>query len=264
MTAVQTGNIMLRVGAFQLHDISLAIPAGQITAIVGPNGSGKSTLLQVFARLLNADQGQVIIDGKPLKSYKPVQFAQTLSMLPQSKNVMPDLTVRELVSYGRSPYKRLFDRMTSEDENIVDWAMEATGTKRHENRMYHTLSGGEQQKARIALALAQRTDIILLDEPTTFLDIAHQLEVMDMLQQINREHGLTVIMVLHDLQQAANYCHYMIAMRQGKVLETGKPKEIINTHFMEKVYRIEAKVKFEDEYPIIIPIKTLEANRRSY
>ncbi|WP_240762863.1 ABC transporter ATP-binding protein [Paenibacillus thalictri] len=255
MTAVQTGQIELNVGAFRLQDITLSFPAGKITAIIGPNGSGKSTLLKVISRLLQADRGEVSIHGKPMKDYKALEFAKTMSMLTQWKNQLPELTVKELVSFGRAPYKRMFDRQTAEDETIVEWAMTVTGTKRHEHRMYHTLSGGEQQKSRIAMALAQKTSIILLDEPTTFLDIAHQLDVMEMLQNINRDYGLTIIMVLHDLQQAATYCHHMIAMKQGRILEIGKPAEIINPAFLKLVYGIEAKVKFEEGYPLIIPIR---------
>ncbi|MFD0677655.1 MULTISPECIES: ABC transporter ATP-binding protein [unclassified Paenibacillus] len=258
MTSIQTEHIELHVGSFQLHDISVSIPAGKVTAIVGPNGSGKSTLLKIITQLLQADKGNVLINSKPVKEYKTLELAQTLAMLTQSKHSLPDLTVRELITYGRSPYKRLFDRITSDDTNIIDWAMEVTSTKKHENRMFHTLSGGEQQKARIAMALAQQTTIILLDEPTTFLDIAHQLDVMEMLQKINQEFKITIVMVLHDLQQAASYCDYLIAMKNGKIKVTGKPGEIISSHFLEDVYNIEAKVTFVDTYPIIIPIKTLK------
>ncbi|GCL71186.1 iron-dicitrate ABC transporter ATP-binding protein [Paenibacillus naphthalenovorans] len=259
MTAIQTNHMAFHAGAFRLHDISLSIPSECMTAIVGPNGSGKSTLLKLMSQLLLPDQGEIYIRGKQAKTYPAIALAKIVSMLTQSKHSLPDMTVRELVSYGRSPYKRLFDRMTADDERIVDWAMEVTGTKRHEQRMFHTLSGGEQQKARIAMALAQKTSIILLDEPTTFLDIAHQLDVMEMLQKINREYRITIVMVLHDLQQAARYCHYMIAVKNGKIMTTGKPKDIINPAFLKEVYQIEAKVTFADEYLMIIPVKTLES-----
>ncbi|MEI7025791.1 ABC transporter ATP-binding protein [Paenibacillus sp. y28] len=255
MTAIQTRQVGLNVGHFHLHDISLTIPTGKMTTIVGPNGSGKSTLLKIITQLLQADQGEVLIYNQSAKQYKPIDLAKTMSMLPQSKGILPDLTVRELISFGRSPHKRLFGRLTQEDEHIIDWAMDVTGTKRHEDRMFQTMSGGEQQKARIAMALAQKTDIILLDEPTTYLDIAHQLDVMEMLQHINQKYNITIVMVLHDLQQAGAYCDYMIAMKQGKVVATGKPKELITSFFLKDVYHIEAKIKFEDDYPIIIPIK---------
>jgi iron complex transport system ATP-binding protein len=262
MAAIHTDRIELDVGVFRLQHITVSIPTGDVTAIVGPNGSGKSTLLKIITRLLDADSGTVTINGKPVQAYKSAEMAQTVAMLTQSKNGLPEMTVKELVAYGRAPYKRLFDRMTDNDHGIVDWAMQTTGTKKHEDRMFHTLSGGEQQKARIAMALAQKTTIILLDEPTTFLDIAHQLDVMEMLQTINREYGITIVMVLHDLQQAAHYCDYIIAMKNGIVAETGKPKDIISPLFLEKIYNIQAKVRFEDEYPVIIPLKTLSTPRR--
>lgn len=259
MSAIETEHIHHQVSFFQMNDVTVSIPLGQITAIVGPNGSGKSTLLKIITKLLKADQGSIRVNGKSIHDYKQSEFAKTISMLTQSKGSLPDLTVKELISYGRSPYKRIFDRMSREDKDIMDWAMKVTGTTRHETRMFHTLSGGEQQKVRIAMALAQQTSIILLDEPTTFLDISHQLDVMEMLQKINQEYCITVVMVLHDLQQAANYCHYMIAMKDGRIMSLGKPKEVITPQFLNEVYRIEAKVLFEEEYPIIIPLRSRES-----
>ncbi|MBB3112451.1 heme oxygenase (staphylobilin-producing) [Paenibacillus phyllosphaerae] len=256
MTAIEANGLTLELGPFGLKDLSIAIPEGEMTAIVGPNGSGKSTLLRMISRLQKPDSGEVIIQGRDAGAYSTAQFAQTLTMLTQSKGQMPDLTVREFVAYGRSPYKRLFDRMSEEDHGIVNWALTLTGTIRHENRMFHTLSGGEQQKVRIAMALAQKTNILLLDEPTTYLDLAHQLDLMEMLQAINRDYKLTVVMVLHDLQQAAAYCDYMIAMQRGRVVHTGKPRELLTPRFLQEVYRIDAKVAFEDDYPVIIPIRS--------
>ncbi|NQX59826.1 heme oxygenase [Paenibacillus qinlingensis] len=255
MNAIETKNIHLAFGPFGLQDLSVTIPYGKMTAIIGPNGSGKSTLLKVITRLQHPDSGNVEIYGHPLKSYSNLQFAQTAAMLTQAKEQVPELTVKELVAYGRSPHKRMFDRMNSEDHDIVNWALEITGTQRNEHRMFHTLSGGEQQKVRIAMALAQKTKILLLDEPTTFLDIAHQLDVMEMLQKINETYKLTIVMVLHDLQQAAAYCHYMIAMKLGKVVHRGEPRSLLSSRFLQDVYDIHAKVTFEDDYPVIIPIK---------
>ncbi|MFH5186254.1 ABC transporter ATP-binding protein [Paenibacillus sp. TAB 01] len=257
MRAIETKQISLDVGMFQLKDVNISIPAGKITAIVGPNGSGKSTLLKVLTRLVRPDHGEVYILDRLSRSFTSLEFARTVSMLTQSKSALPDLTVRELITFGRSPHKRMFVRMNEEDEEAVEWAMQATGTKRLEHRMFHTLSGGEQQKARIAMALAQKTGIILLDEPTTFLDIAHQLDVMEMLQKINLEYRMTIVMVLHDLQQAAHYCHYLLAMKNGKLVTSGEPRHVIHADFLKQVYQINARVSFEDEYPIIIPMKTL-------
>nr|WP_138755806.1 heme oxygenase [Paenibacillus sinopodophylli] len=253
--AIDLKGIELEMGMFQLVDVSTAIPEGKMTAIIGPNGSGKSTLLKIITKLLSADKGDVAIHGKDAGSYSRADYARTISMLPQAKDMLPELTVRELVAYGRSPHKRMFkQRLTEEDQKIIDWAMKVMSIRRHDDRMFHTLSGGEQQKARIAMALAQKTDIILLDEPTTYLDISHQLEVMGMLRKINQEHGITIVMVLHDLQQAAAYCDHLIAMKDGEINSTGTPQEVITPRFLRQVYEIEAKVSFEQNYPVIIPI----------
>ncbi|MDU0205056.1 ABC transporter ATP-binding protein [Paenibacillus sp. MAH-36] len=257
MSAIETRQVHLHVGGFQLQNVTLSIPSEKITAIVGPNGSGKSTLLQAMTRLLTPDQGEVFVQDKPLQRFKTIELARTIALMTQSKHTIPNLTVGELVAYGRSPYKRLFDHMNQEDREIVQWAMEVTHTQRHENRMFHALSGGEQQKARIAMALAQKTTIILLDEPTTFLDIAHQLDVMEMLVKINEAYRITIVMVLHDLQQAANYCHYLVAMKRGEIQQTGNPKEVITAEFLKDIYQIEAKVRFEDNYVNIMPLRKL-------
>lgn len=254
MTAIQGEHISLQRGHFQLDDVNITLPAGQLTAIVGPNGSGKSTLLRIMTRLLKQDQGQVSVLGKPVQEYKRRDFAQTITMLPQMKDMLPLLTVRELVAYGRSPHaKGLRVRHTGQDQQIVGHVMKITGIQPYADRMFHTLSGGEQQKARIAMALAQQTGILLLDEPTTFLDIAHQFEVMDMLRRINHESGLTIVMVLHDLQQAAAYCHHMIALKKGRIAVAGEPREILTSAFLRDIYEMNATIKFEDGYPVIIP-----------
>lgn len=255
MNAIETNGLNLERGMFQLSDVTASIPQGKITAIVGPNGSGKSTLLKLIAQLLNADSGEVHIQNKPANAYKRSEFARTISMLPQSKESIPDITVRELVAFGRSPHQGMLrQRLTKEDEEIINWALKMTGIRRHEDRMFHTLSGGEQQKARIAMAIAQKTEIVLLDEPTTYLDMSHQLDVMEMLRKLNKQLNLTIVMVLHDLQQAAAYCDYLIAMDGGQISTVGSPQEVITPRFLRDVFEIEAKVSFAEDYPIIIPL----------
>ncbi|WP_416149952.1 ABC transporter ATP-binding protein [Salipaludibacillus sp. HK11] len=255
MKAMETEQISLQRGNFKLESISSSFPKGQITTIIGPNGSGKSTLLNIITRLQPSDTGNVSINGKASKQYKTKEFAKTVTMLPQSKDLLLHLTVKELVSYGRSPYQKKFARnVSSDDEAIINWAMEVTSTKPHADQMYHTLSGGEQQKARIAMALAQKTDILLLDEPTTFLDIAHQFDVLEILQQINKQYNITIVMVLHDLQQAVFFSNYLIAMKSGKIVTTGSPESVLTSSFLKEVYEIDAKIKYEDDYPIIIPV----------
>lgn len=254
MTAIQTDHISFKIDHFQLHDLSLSIPSGKITSIVGPNGSGKSTLLKIISKLLTADDGSVYVQNVNTKKYKTKEFAKTIAMLPQSKDALPNLTVKELVSFGRSPYKQfLYKRSNGEDERIINEAMEMTNTTKHKEHLFYHLSGGEQQKVRLAMALAQKTDILLLDEPTTYLDIAHQFELMELLQQINEEHQMTIIMVLHDLQQAASYSDYMIALKNGSLVDTGFPKKMLTAAFLHDVYDINARIIFEEGYPLIIP-----------
>ncbi|WP_421617287.1 ABC transporter ATP-binding protein [Brevibacillus sp. TJ4] len=255
MVAIQTRHLHLSLGHFGLEDISVSIPRGKMTAIVGPNGSGKSTFLKVLSRLLKPDQGEAFLLDKPTAEYRTKEFAQTVAMLPQAKDSLPDFTVKELVAYGRSPYKRFLDQhMNEQDEQIINQAMDATGIQRYRDRMFHTLSGGEQQRARIAMALAQQTEILLLDEPTTYLDIAHQFDLMEMLRTINQQYKMTIVMVLHDLSQAVTYSHYLIAMKGGKVAQAGEPQTMLTSQFLRDVYEIEASVKFEQNYPLIIPI----------
>ncbi|WP_077302309.1 ABC transporter ATP-binding protein [Virgibacillus pantothenticus] len=254
MNAIRMNEIRLNVNDFQLANISLSIPNQKISTIVGPNGSGKSTLLKVISKLLVADNGSVYIYERNSQSYKTREFAKKITMLPQAKDHLPNLTVKELISFGRSPYKRFFiNRLSKEDEEIIYESMNITNTAIYENRMFSSLSGGEQQKVRIAMALAQQTNILLLDEPTTYLDIAHQFEVMELLQFINESYKMTIIMVLHDLQQAATYSDYMIALKNGKIVDKGKPQEMLTEDFLANVYEIHARIIYEDGYPLIIP-----------
>lgn len=254
MHAIETENISLKVDLFHLNNISLTIPSKKITSIVGPNGSGKSTLLKIISRLIHQDSGNVFIDNKEANKFKSKEFAQTIAMLPQSKGMLPNISVKELIAFGREPYKTFFsNRLNEEDEIIIQEAMEMTRTTKHKDRLFYNLSGGEQQKVRIAMALVQQTNIVLLDEPTTYLDISHQYELMEMLQQINETQQKTIIMVLHDLQQAAIYSDYMIAMKQGKIVQTGSPDGLLTCEFLHDVYEMNARVLFEDGYPLIIP-----------
>lgn len=254
MDAIQTKRISFKVDTFQLDNISLSIPNQKVTSIVGPNGSGKSTLLKIVSRLATANDGAVYVQNKDSKQYKAKEFAKTIAMLPQSKGMLPNITVKELITFGREPYKHfLSNRLNKEDKVIIYEAMNMTKTLQHENRLFYSLSGGEQQKVRIAMALAQKTNILFLDEPTTYLDISHQFDLMELLQQINEQYKMTIIMVLHDLQQAASYSHYMIAMKHGKVVNAGLPKELLTPAFLQNVYEIDARVLFEDGFPLIIP-----------
>ncbi|MED3962522.1 ABC transporter ATP-binding protein [Niallia taxi] len=223
MAVLKSEELQFRQGKFQLHDINIEFPEGKMTAIVGPNGSGKSTLLKLFARLLKADNGLVTLDNQLIHKFKRKEYSQKIAMLPQAKEVMPSITVKELVGYGRVPFQRLTGPVSEEDKEIIAWAIRETGLENMADRMVGQLSGGELQRARIAMALAQKTSVLLLDEPTTFLDITHQLELMKILSRINKTYQITVIMVLHELQYAGAYSDNLIVMKRG---ESIKPESL--------------------------------------
>jgi heme oxygenase (staphylobilin-producing) len=253
--AIEIRDLIYKQERFELHSITETMPKGKITAIVGRNGSGKSTLLRMLARTTKPDGGEISYDGRIGDEYSRKSFARLVSTLSQEKGQLPDMTVRELVSLGRAPRQSAFrSRLSQEDEQAVTWALTTVGISHNEDRMFYTLSGGERQKARIAMALTQEAEIMLLDEPTTFLDLSHQLELMEMLRMLNRKLGLTIVMVLHDLQQAAAYSDHLIAMEDGRIAASGPPKSVIDARFMLSVFGIRAKVDLQGAYPVIIPI----------
>lgn len=179
----------------------------------------------------------------------------------QTRTAIPSMTVRELVALGRSPHRSIWKKSSTSDHEAIEWALEVTNSRTNENRMLHTLSGGERQKAYIAMALAQKTETIILDEPTTYLDIAHQLELLELLKQLNQTHGITILMVLHDLQQAAKYCDRLIAMKRGQVHQIGSPKEVLTEDFFKEVFGIQAEVHLDGEHPLIIPIASIQQQK---
>jgi len=225
-----------------VKDLNIAIPQGKITALVGANGSGKSTILKTMARLMNPSQGSVLLDGKSIHKQSTKEVAKQLAILPQNPTAPDGLTVAELVSYGRFPYQKGFGSMSKEDRSIVQWSIEATGMSEFGDRPVDQLSGGQRQRAWIAMALAQETDILFLDEPTTFLDMAHQLEVLHLLQKLNSSNNRTIVMVVHDLNHASRYAHHMIAIKSGLVVGEGSPVEVITPEIMRKVFNIEADI----------------------
>jgi len=225
-----------------VKDLNIAIPQGKITALVGANGSGKSTILKTMARLMNPSQGSVLLDGKSIHKQSTKEVAKQLAILPQNPTAPDGLTVAELVSYGRFSYQKGFGSMSKEDRSIVQWSIEATGMSEFGDRPVDQLSGGQRQRAWIAMALAQETDILFLDEPTTFLDMAHQLEVLHLLQKLNSSNNRTIVMVVHDLNHASRYAHHMIAIKSGLVVGEGSPVEVITPEIMRKVFNIEADI----------------------
>ncbi|MCM3750295.1 ABC transporter ATP-binding protein [Paenibacillus pasadenensis] len=222
--------------------LNLSIPQGKITALVGSNGSGKSTILKTMARLMSPQNGQVLLDGKSIHKLSTKDVAKELAILPQNPTAPDGLTVQELVSYGRFPHQKGFSSMRKEDREIIAWALEATGMTEFADRPVDQLSGGQRQRGWIAMALAQETDILFLDEPTTFLDMAHQLDVLQLLHQLNVKEKRTIVMVVHDLNHASRFAQHMIAIKSGTVLAEGSPVEVMTPKVMRDVFGIEADI----------------------
>ena len=225
-----------------VHDLDLSIPSGQITAIVGANGCGKSTLLRALARLIRPRSGQVVLDGAVLASRPTKEVARTLGLLPQSPLAPEGIAVADLVGRGRHPHQRLLARWTAHDYAAVAAALEATGIADLADRSIDELSGGQRQRVWIAMALAQETDILLLDEPTTFLDVAHQIDVLDLLTDLNRSRGTTIVMVLHDLNLAARYADELVAVVAGRVHALGSPRDIVTAELVRDVFGLDCSV----------------------
>jgi iron-siderophore transport system ATP-binding protein len=225
-----------------IDDLSVLFPTGAITVIVGANACGKSTLLKSVARLLTPSSGQVLLDGKSVHQLPTRRLAQRLGMLPQSPITPEGLTVRDLVGRGRFPHQGLFAYWWDEDEQAVTEALTLTGILDLQQRPVDELSGGQRQRAWIAMALAQQTDVLLLDEPTTFLDIAHRLEVLDLLHRLNRERGTTMVMVLHDLNEASRYAGHLIAMRDGQIEASGPPGRVVTSELVRAVFNIDSVI----------------------
>ncbi len=239
-----------------LHGLDLTVPPGKITVIVGANACGKSTFLRTLSRLIEPSQGQVLLDGKSIHRTPSRDLARTLGLLPQSPIAPEGITVADLVSRGRHPHQSLFSRWTRQDDEAVDSALAATKTFDLAERPVDELSGGQRQRVWIAMALAQQTDILLLDEPTTFLDINHQIEVLDLLTDLNRMRGTTVVMVLHDLNLAARYADHLVALADGRVHITGTPEDVLTEETVRHVFGLESRV-IEDPTsgrPIMLPI----------
>lgn len=221
-----------------IEDLNLEIPAHKVSVIIGANGCGKSTLMKTLSRLLKPEKGQVVLDGKAVHGYPSTQLAQMLGLLPQSPTVPEGITVADLVARGRYPYRKFMQNMTKEDYAAVEDALERMGITELANRCVDELSGGQRQRVWIALALAQETDILLLDEPTTYLDIAYQVEILDLLTELNRRKGTTIVMILHDVNLSARYANHLFALCRGKLIAEGKPADVITEELMQKVYQL--------------------------
>ncbi|MBB6672039.1 ABC transporter ATP-binding protein [Cohnella nanjingensis] len=225
-----------------VKDLSVVIPDRQVTAIIGSNGCGKSTLLKAVTRIIPHQSGAIMLDGMSIAKENTKLLAKKMAILPQTPESASGLTVGELVSYGRYPYQKGMGRLTPKDIEVIDWALEATGTIAFKHRSVDALSGGQRQRVWIAMALAQETEIIFLDEPTTYLDMAHQLEVLELLKKLNTEQGRTIVMVLHDLNQAARFADYIIALKDGEIVKAGTNEEVIRRDVLKQVFNIDAEI----------------------
>jgi iron complex transport system ATP-binding protein len=236
--------------------LSVAIPPGRVTAIVGANACGKSTLLRALARLLKPRAGSVLLDGRDIHSLPTREVATRLGILPQTPLAPSGITVVDLVGRGRYPHQRLVRQWTAADEQAVADAMVATETLDLAARRVDELSGGQRQRVWIAMALAQDTEIMLLDEPTTFLDLAHQIDVLELLAELNREQGRTIVIVLHDLDHAARYAHHLIAMRDGAIVAQGAPAEIVTEELVLDILGLACQVIADpvSGTPMVVPI----------
>ena len=234
-----------------VHGISLDIPEGKVTAIIGPNGCGKSTTLKALSRILPY-KGSVTFKGQEMSTLSQREFAKCLAILTQSPQAPSDLTVNDLVEMGRFPHRGFLGRAGKDDKEHVEWALEQTGVKEMRYRLLNTLSGGERQRAWIAMALAQRPEVLLLDEPTTYLDICHQLEIMQLITRLNQELGLTVVMVVHDLNHAIMYADHVVVVKAGQLVTSGAPREIITADLLAEVFKVKA-----DEFTLSNDLRAL-------
>ncbi|MBQ3114458.1 MAG: ABC transporter ATP-binding protein [Phascolarctobacterium sp.] len=234
-----------------VHNLSLEIPEGKVTAIIGPNGCGKSTTLKALSRILPY-KGSVTFKGNEMCALSQREFAKSLAILTQSPQAPSDLTVNDLVEMGRFPHRGFLGRGGKDDKEHVEWALAQTGVTAMRNRLLNTLSGGERQRAWIAMALAQRPEVLLLDEPTTYLDICHQLEIMQLIGRLNQELGLTVVMVVHDLNHAIMYADHVVVVKAGKLVTSGAPREIITADLLAEVFRVKA-----DEFTLSNDLRAL-------
>lgn len=234
-----------------LHNISVSIPVGKVTTLIGPNGCGKSTLLRSMIGYISSPSECVTIFDKPLSSYSQNKLARQMAFLPQVPNMPKDMTVEELVYCGRYPYQNWWKNTAKEDREIVDNALSITKTDHLRHQLIPSLSGGERQRVWIAMALAQEPKLLVLDEPTTYLDINHQLEIMELLKRLNKEQGLTVLMVLHDLTQAVQYSDYMAVLKAGHLIAAGNTKDITSDSLFKEVFSVDVQVDNFDNKPYV-------------
>lgn len=235
--------------------VNATIAKGKVTAIIGPNGSGKSTLLGLMARNLHPRAGEAVLDGKAIAAYKPKELARKLAVVHQHNEAPDDLTVERVASFGRLPYRSMWQQSADADREAVDWALACTNLLSKRHLRISQLSGGERQRVWIAMALAQQTPILLLDEPTTYLDVYYQIELLELIRRLNRENGLTIVMVLHDINQAIRYSDKLIVMKEGEAVLQGEPERIISVEAMKMIYGVEVGIRHDPDIGLnVVPI----------
>ncbi|MFD0589445.1 ABC transporter ATP-binding protein [Paenibacillus sp. GCM10027627] len=239
-----------------IHGVDLSIPSHQISVIIGSNGCGKSTLLKTLAKLIKPEAGTITLDGKPLSKIPPKQLARVVGLLPQSPIVPEGISVADLVGRGRFPHQSLFGTWSKRDYEAVAEAMDTMDITEFANHNIDELSGGQRQRVWIAMALAQETDILFLDEPTTFLDITYQVEILDLLTDLNRKYGTTIVMVLHDINLSARYADHIIALHQGNLVAEGSPSEVITSTLVKDIFGLDCTVINDpvSGSPLVVPI----------
>lgn len=225
-----------------INNLDIKIEKGKITTIIGPNGSGKSTLLGMLCSVNKIKNGCIYIDGKNIINYKSKLLAQIIATVYQQNNVPEDIVVEDLVAYGRIPHKGYFEKNNGNDHKIIEWAIKSTNVEHLKNKPISHLSGGERQRVFIALALAQKPKVLFLDEPNTYLDIFNQIELLELVKKLNKENNITVVMVLHDINQAVKYSDNLVIMKNGKIMKFGKSEDIINAEIIESVYNVKGIV----------------------
>lgn len=255
---ITTKDLVVKYGEkIALRDTNFSVNDGEIVTVIGPNGSGKTTLIKAITRCVKIHDGEVLLNNQPMKKIHTKDIAREVAILPQKKTATGDIRVETLVSYGRYPHMKFGKRLTKDDWEIVDWALQKTGLLQLRHRYVETLSGGEQQRTWIAMALAQRPKILVLDEPTTFLDVSFQVEVMELIKELNETLKLTVVMVLHDLNHAARYSDTIFVVKDGEIIDQGTPREIIQSPLLQHVFHIDSEI-YEDirgNSPFFIPYK---------
>jgi iron complex transport system ATP-binding protein len=243
MNIITTQNLSIAYGNVEIvKDLNLKIPKGKITTIIGANGCGKSTILKAIARILQPKSGKICLNGDDILRKNSREIAKIMAFLPQNPQAPKGLSVEELVAYGRFPHQNGFGKLRKEDRKVIDWAIEVIGMKQYRDRSIETLSGGQRQRVWIAMALAQETELLLLDEPTTYLDLSHQLEILQLLEDLNRKQGRTIVMVIHELNNAARFADYMVGIKKGKIVCDGKPEEVMTKENLKNIFNIDAEI----------------------